>query len=88
MYIPIIFWGSYYLRWLWQETSKGQELQIPVKGYGHAVQGYALKFLQYNKSTNQFVQPKLATTPDGISSLQKMDMSWKDQLTEVWANSK
>ncbi|KAK1355983.1 Helicase/SANT-associated [Heracleum sosnowskyi] len=65
-----------------EETSKGQELQKPVKGYRHAVQGYALKFLQYNKSTNQCIQPKLAMTPDSISSLQNMDLSWKDHLTE------
>ncbi|KAL8092854.1 chromatin modification-related protein EAF1 B-like [Apium graveolens] len=65
-----------------EETSKGQDSQKPVKGYGHAVQRYALRFLQYNNSTNQFAQTNFSMTPDSISILQNMDISWKDNLTE------
>ncbi|KAL1826151.1 hypothetical protein ACET3Z_012929 [Daucus carota] len=65
-----------------EEEGKKQELQNPVKDYGHTVQGYALRFLNCNNSPDRFVESKVATRPDSISSLQNMDMSWKDDLTE------
>lgn len=68
--------------------SKEQEFQKPGKDFGHAVQGYALRFLQYNSSTVQYVQSEVATTPTIISNLGIVDISWKDHLTEVCATSK
>ncbi|XP_017252243.1 chromatin modification-related protein EAF1 B isoform X2 [Daucus carota subsp. sativus] len=64
-----------------QEMSKEREFQKPGNDFGHAVQGYALRFLQYNSSTVQYVQAEVAATPI-ISNLGVVDMSWKDHLTE------
>lgn len=74
--------------WVWQEMSKEQEFQKPGKDFGHAVHGYALRFLQYNSSTVKYVQAEVAMTPTIITNLGTLDMSWKDHLTEVWATSK
>ncbi|KAL8146814.1 chromatin modification-related protein EAF1 B-like isoform X2 [Apium graveolens] len=65
-----------------EEISKEQEFQKPGKDFGHAVQGYALRFLQYNSSTVQYVQSEVAATPTIISNFGVLDISWKDHLTE------
>ncbi|KAK1397988.1 Helicase/SANT-associated [Heracleum sosnowskyi] len=65
-----------------EEMSKEQEFQKPGKDFGHAVQGYALRFLQYNSSTVQYVQSEVAATPMIISNLGIVDISWKDHLRE------
>ncbi|KAK3021641.1 hypothetical protein RJ639_046365 [Escallonia herrerae] len=70
------FWHSV------EGTNKELELQHPGKAFGRAVQGYALRFLKHNNSHGQDGQAEAPLTPDRISDLGTLDMSWEDQLTE------
>ena len=45
---------------------------------GTGIQGYAVRFLDYNSSQVQYNTTQAPGTPDSI-----MDLSWEDNLTEV-----
>lgn len=59
--------------------------QCPGKDFAHAIQGYAMRFLQHNNSSHvQHCAPEAPVTPDKIYDFGVLDMSWEDHLTEVW----
>ncbi|KAM7496219.1 hypothetical protein LguiA_020633 [Lonicera macranthoides] len=72
------FWHSV------QDRSKELELQqCPGKDFAHAIQGYAMRFLQHNNSSHvQHCAPEAPVTPDKTYDFGVLDMSWEDHLTE------
>uniref|UniRef100_A0A5B6ZQG6 Chromatin modification-related protein EAF1 B-like n=1 Tax=Davidia involucrata TaxID=16924 RepID=A0A5B6ZQG6_DAVIN len=65
-----------------EETSKDLELQCPGKKFAPAVQGYAVRFLKYNSSFVLVGQAEAPVTPDRVSDLGMLEMSWEDNFTE------
>lgn len=51
-----------------------------------AIQAYALRFLKYSSSSVSSPQAEAPATPDMISDSGIMDISWDENLTEVWLN--
>lgn len=43
-----------------------------------------MRFLKYNRSLGRSLQEEAPATPDKISDLGILEMSWEDHLTEVW----
>ncbi|KAI4356403.1 hypothetical protein L6164_000428 [Bauhinia variegata] len=64
------------------ETSKGLEGQQPRKSEALKVRAYALRFLKFNSSHGISSQAEAPTTPDRMSDLGTVDMSWEENLTE------
>ncbi|XP_015892402.3 chromatin modification-related protein EAF1 B isoform X2 [Ziziphus jujuba] len=62
------------------ESSKKLDPQYPRKIL--AVQGYAVRFLKYNSSLGRCLQAEAPATPDRVSDLGILDVSWEDNLTE------
>jgi len=72
--------------WFWsQEKSKCLDEQNTTKQGAHTVHSYAVRFLKDIRSRGISSQAEAPTTPDKISDLGIVDMSWDDHLTEVWA---
>jgi hypothetical protein len=65
-----------------QERSQELGTQYPQKNPATAVLGYAVRFLKYNSSVGP-LQAEAPSTPDRISDLGTVEMSWEDHLTEV-----
>lgn len=65
-----------------QERSQELGTQYPRKNPATAVLGYAVRFLKYNSSVGP-LQAEAPSTPDRISDLGTVEMSWEDHLTEV-----
>ncbi|XP_059431988.1 chromatin modification-related protein EAF1 B-like isoform X2 [Corylus avellana] len=65
------------------DMERSQELgtQYPRKNPATAVLGYAVRFLKYNSSVGP-LQAEAPSTPDRISDLGTVEMSWEDHLTE------
>ncbi|CAH1431916.1 unnamed protein product [Lactuca virosa] len=53
-----------------------------TKDHGVGIQGYAMRFLEYNSSKAQYNPTEAPVTTDTISDLGIMDLSWEDNLTE------
>ncbi|KAK4482956.1 hypothetical protein RD792_010129 [Penstemon davidsonii] len=70
------FWHSV------EERSKELEQQGQKDG-AVSVQAYAVRFLKYNNSHIFHDQAVVPLTPDRISDSGILDLSWKDNLTEV-----
>lgn len=66
-----------------QERSQELGTQYPRKNPAIAVLGYAVRFLKYNSSVGPSLQAEAPSTPDRISDLGTVEMSWEDHLTEV-----
>lgn len=66
----------------WQEMIKESGTQYPWKNPSVSVLGYAVRFLKYNSSLSP-LQAEAPTTPDRISDVGIVEMSWEDHLTEV-----
>lgn len=66
------------------DMERSQELgtQYPRKNPAIAVLGYAVRFLKYNSSVGPSLQAEAPSTPDRISDLGTVEMSWEDHLTE------
>ncbi|KAF3435970.1 hypothetical protein FNV43_RR23062 [Rhamnella rubrinervis] len=64
------------------EPSNELELQCPRKNLAVAVQGYAMRFLKYNRSLGHSLQEEAPATPDKIFDSGILEMSWEDHLTE------
>jgi hypothetical protein len=62
--------------------SKELGTEDPRKNPAVAVLGYAVRFLKYNSSLGP-LQAEAPTTPDRISDIGIVGMSWEDHLTEV-----
>ncbi|KAK1351810.1 Helicase/SANT-associated [Heracleum sosnowskyi] len=65
-----------------EETNKDQNLKKYGCDFSHVVQGYALRFLEYNTCTVQPADAESPMTPDRISDHGTMDMSCDTHLTE------
>uniref|UniRef100_A0A2N9I759 Myb-like domain-containing protein n=1 Tax=Fagus sylvatica TaxID=28930 RepID=A0A2N9I759_FAGSY len=63
------------------EMSKELGTEDPRKNPAVAVLGYAVRFLKYNSSLGP-LQAEAPTTPDRISDIGIVGMSWEDHLTE------
>ncbi|KAL2540751.1 Chromatin modification-related protein EAF1 A [Abeliophyllum distichum] len=70
------FWHSV------EDTSKELEQQCPEKDVALGIHSYAVRFLKYNNSDVLRSQAEAPVTPDRISDMGIVDMSWKDHLTE------
>ncbi|KAJ0112465.1 hypothetical protein Patl1_01589 [Pistacia atlantica] len=66
-----------------KEASKDLDQQSPRKNIAVAIQGYAVRFLKHNCSSVPSLQAEAPATPDRISDLGIMEVSWDDHLTEV-----
>lgn len=66
---------------------KGPESECVEKEHAVGVQGYAMRFMEFNHSEAQSNAPEAPVTHDVISDLAVMDYSWEDNLTEVWTNT-
>ncbi|KAI4354359.1 hypothetical protein L6164_003229 [Bauhinia variegata] len=64
------------------ETSKSLEGQQLKKNEALKIRAYALRFLKYSSSYGITSQAEPPTTPDRISDLGTLDMSWEEHLTE------
>ncbi|KAK7373646.1 hypothetical protein VNO80_07061 [Phaseolus coccineus] len=64
------------------EKSKCLDEQNTTKQGAHTVHSYAVRFLKDIKSRGISSQAEAPTTPDKISDLGIVDMSWDDHLTE------
>ncbi|KAL7587536.1 hypothetical protein Lser_V15G38958 [Lactuca serriola] len=53
-----------------------------TKDHGVGIQGYAMRFLEYNSSKAQYNPTEAPVTTDTLSDLGIMDVSWEDNLTE------
>ncbi|KAL0460468.1 UNVERIFIED_CONTAM: Chromatin modification-related protein EAF1 B [Sesamum latifolium] len=69
------FWHSV------EETSKVLEQQSQ-RDEAVAVKAYAVRFLKYNNSNNVHNQAEVPLTPDRVSDMGIIDLSWEDNLTE------
>lgn len=63
------------------------EQQYPRKNVTRAIHGYAVRFLKHNSSPILPLQAEAPATPDRISDSGIMELSWDEQLTEVWTKS-
>ncbi|KAM3731635.1 hypothetical protein ACB098_12G179200 [Castanea mollissima] len=63
------------------EMIKESGTQYPRKNPSVSVLGYAVRFLKYNSSLGP-LQAEAPTTPDRISDVGIVEMSWEDHLTE------
>lgn len=72
--------------YIWQVKCKGPELQSTEKEHAVGIQGYAMRFMEYNSSQAQCNAVQAPMTHDVISDLAVMDHSWEDNLTEVWTH--
>ncbi|KAL2239684.1 UNVERIFIED_CONTAM: Chromatin modification-related protein EAF1 B, partial [Sesamum indicum] len=64
-----------------QETSKVLEQQSQ-SDEAVAVKAYAVRFLKHNNSNNVHNQAEVPLTPDRVSDMGIIDLSWEDNLTE------
>ncbi|XP_011089675.1 chromatin modification-related protein EAF1 B-like isoform X1 [Sesamum indicum] len=69
------FWRSV------EETSKVLEQQSQ-SDEAVAVKAYAVRFLKHNNSNNVHNQAEVPLTPDRVSDMGIIDLSWEDNLTE------
>ncbi|KAK4408679.1 Chromatin modification-related protein EAF1 A [Sesamum angolense] len=69
------FWHSV------EETSKVLEQQSQ-RDEAVTVKAYAVRFLKYNNSNNVHNQAEVPLTPDRVSDMGIIDLSWEDNLTE------
>ncbi|KAI3801144.1 hypothetical protein L1987_29247 [Smallanthus sonchifolius] len=65
-----------------QVKCKGPESQCIEKEHAVGIQGYAMRFMEYNSSQAQYNATQAPVTHDVISDLAVMDHSWEDNLTE------
>ncbi|KAK6145110.1 hypothetical protein DH2020_021930 [Rehmannia glutinosa] len=49
---------------------------------GLSVQAYAVRFLKYNNCNIVYNQAEVPLTPDRVSDMEVLDLSWEDNLTE------
>lgn len=61
----------------------GLELEDPKKDIKLLLRQYGMRFLEYNNSRAQYSSAQAPMTPDRISDLGNVDISWDDNLTEV-----
>ncbi|KAL0390252.1 UNVERIFIED_CONTAM: Chromatin modification-related protein EAF1 B [Sesamum calycinum] len=64
-----------------EETSKVLEQQSQ-RDEAVTVKAYAVRFLKYNNSNNVHNQAEVPLTPDRVSDMGIIDLSWEDNLTE------
>ncbi|XP_038704899.1 chromatin modification-related protein EAF1 B-like isoform X2 [Tripterygium wilfordii] len=74
--------STYKSRELEKEAGKVLEVQRSGENIAFPVQAYAVRFLKYISSPVPSIQAEAPATPDRISDLGTMDMSWDDHLTE------
>ncbi|KAI3772874.1 hypothetical protein L6452_04068 [Arctium lappa] len=60
-----------------QVKCKESDSRCLKRDNGNGIQGYAMRFLEYNSSQVQYNATQAPATPDSI-----MDLSWEDNLTE------
>ncbi|XP_038714096.1 chromatin modification-related protein EAF1 B-like isoform X2 [Tripterygium wilfordii] len=65
-----------------EETMKESEVRHSGENIAFRVQAYAVRFLKDISSPVPSLQAEAPATPDRISDLGNMDMSWDDHLTE------
>lgn len=68
-----------WLFFVWQETS---ELDIRRDSTA-SIQAYANRFLKHNTSNVVLNKVEMPLTPDRVSDMGVIDLSWEDNLTEV-----
>jgi hypothetical protein len=68
-----------------QESSNYLEGQSAKKKLGLKVHSYALRYIMDGRSHGISSQAEAPATPDKISDSGTVDMSWEENLTEVWA---
>ncbi|EOX93924.1 Helicase/SANT-associated, putative isoform 4 [Theobroma cacao] len=64
------------------DMDTNKEQQAPGKNNELAIRAYALRFLKYSSSHVPSLQAEAPATPDRISDLGIMDISWDEHLTE------
>ncbi|XP_044494241.1 chromatin modification-related protein EAF1 B-like isoform X2 [Mangifera indica] len=64
------------------EGRKDLDQQSPRKNITGAIQGYAVRFLKHHSSSVPSLQAEAPATPDRISDLGIMEVSWDDHLAE------
>ena len=67
-----------------EQDANKEEQQHAGKNNELAIQAYALRYLKYNSSPVPSLLAEAPATPDRISDSGIMDISWDEQLTEVW----
>jgi hypothetical protein len=67
-----------------QESSNYLEGQSAKKKLGLKVHSYALRYIMDSRSHGISSQAEAPATPDKISDSGTVDMSWEENLTEVW----
>ncbi|XP_038693965.1 chromatin modification-related protein EAF1 B-like isoform X2 [Tripterygium wilfordii] len=65
-----------------EETRKESVVRHSGENLAFPVQAYAVRFLRYINSPVPSLQAEAPATPDRISDIGTMDMSWDDHLTE------
>ncbi|KAJ0796589.1 putative transcription factor MYB-HB-like family [Helianthus annuus] len=65
-----------------QVKRKGAESNCIEKISAVGIQGYAMRFMEYNNSRAQYDAAQAPVTHDVVSDLAVMDHSWEDNLTE------
>lgn len=63
------------------------ELQCPRKAFGLTIQDYAMRFLKCNNFDVPDSQAEAPATPERVSDVAIVNMSWEDNLTEVWMST-
>ncbi|KVH94229.1 HAS subgroup, partial [Cynara cardunculus var. scolymus] len=70
-----------------QVNRKELELQCLNTGSKQGLQGYAMKFLEYNSTHVQYSAAQVPLTPDLIYDVGIRDIAWEDNLTEgAWSS--
>ncbi|PWA63092.1 HAS subgroup [Artemisia annua] len=65
-----------------QIKCQGLELEAPKKDSMCGLRQYGMRFMEYNSSNAQYSSTQAPMTPDRISDLGSIDISWEDNLTE------
>ncbi|KAK1420606.1 hypothetical protein QVD17_22328 [Tagetes erecta] len=65
-----------------QVKCKGPESESVEKEHAVGVQGYAMRFMEFNNSQAQYNATQAPVTHDVLSDLSMLDYSWEDNLTE------
>nr|GMD28014.1 chromatin modification-related protein EAF1 B-like isoform X1 [Ipomoea batatas] len=68
--------------WHSVKGNKKVELQCPRKAFGLTIQDYAMRFLKCNNFDVPDSQAEAPATPERVSDVAIVNMSWEDNLTE------
>nr|GEZ62513.1 chromatin modification-related protein EAF1 B-like isoform X1 [Tanacetum cinerariifolium] len=65
-----------------QTKCQGLELEAPKKDSTLGLRQYGMRFMEHNSSNAQYSSAQAPMTPDRLSDLGSIDISWEDNLTE------